>query len=109
MSCYAIEQVECLDDNLASEFVSGSMAATTQSKVEKSLAGCRDCRGLGAPLGGPGEDSDVATHPRNGRHDQLTESQAGQLPALVMGDRVGRYLVLSRLRARGHGVVVSAH
>jgi serine/threonine protein kinase len=109
MSCYAIEQVECLDDNLASEFVSGSMAATTQTKVEKHLATCRDCRELVAALAGPGDDSDVATHPRNGRHDDLTESQAGKLPALSIGDRVGRYLVLSTLGAGGMGMVFAAY
>ena len=109
MSCYAIEQVECLDDNLASEFVSGSMATTAQTKVEKHLATCRDCRELVAALAGPGDDSDVATHPRNGRLDQLTESQAGKLPALSIGDRVGRYLVLSTLGAGGMGMVFAAY
>jgi serine/threonine protein kinase len=105
MSCYAIELVECLDDNLASEFVSGSMPATTQTKVEKHLAGCRDCRELVAALAGTGDDSDVATHPR----DKLTESQAGKLPALSIGDRVGRYLVLSTLGAGGMGMVFAAY
>ena len=105
MSCYAIELVECLDDNLASEFVSGSMAATTQTKVERHLAGCRDCRELVAALAGTGDDSDVATQPR----DKLTESQAGKLPALSIGDRVGRYLVLSTLGAGGMGMVFAAY
>ena len=50
MSCYALEQVECLDDNLASEFVSGSMPEIAQTKVERHLAGCRDCRQLVAAL-----------------------------------------------------------
>ncbi len=105
MSCYAIELVDCLDDNLASEFVSGSMPSTTQTKVEKHLAGCRDCRELVAALAGTGDDSDVATHPR----DKLTESQAGKLPALSIGDRVGRYLVLSTLGAGGMGMVFAAY
>jgi eukaryotic-like serine/threonine-protein kinase len=110
MSCYAIEQVECLDDNLASEFVSGSMASTTQTKVEKHLASCRDCRDLVAALAGTGDDSDVATHPRNAdAREQLTESQAGKLPALSIGDRVGRYLVLSTLGAGGMGMVFAAY
>ncbi|HEX4450303.1 MAG TPA: protein kinase [Kofleriaceae bacterium] len=100
--------MECLDDNLASEFVSGSMATTTQTKVEKHLATCRDCRELVAALAGPGDDSDVATHPRNAR-DGLTESQAGKLPALSIGDRVGRYLVLSTLGAGGMGMVFAAY
>jgi predicted Ser/Thr protein kinase len=107
MSCYAIEQVECLDDNLASEFVSGSMPVTTQTKVEKHLAGCRDCRALVAALAGTGDDSDVATHPRD--REALTESQAGKLPALSIGDRVGRYLVLSTLGAGGMGMVFAAY
>ncbi|HEY1547067.1 MAG TPA: protein kinase [Kofleriaceae bacterium] len=100
--------MECLDDNLASEFVSGSMATTTQTKVEKHLATCRDCRELVAALAGPGDDSDVATHPRNA-HEELTESQAGKLPALSIGDRVGRYLVLSTLGAGGMGMVFAAY
>jgi len=106
MSCYAYGQVECLDDNLASEFVSGSMPHTSQTKVEKHLAGCRDCRQLVAALAGTGDDSDVATHPRDAK---LTESQAGKLPALSIGDRVGRYLVLSTLGAGGMGMVFAAY
>ena len=106
MSCYAYGQVECLDDNLASEFVSGSMPHTTQTKVETHLAGCRDCRQLVAALAGTGDDSDVATHPRD---HKLTESQAGKLPALSIGDRVGRYLVLSTLGAGGMGMVFAAY
>src|SRR5580704_12828762 len=105
MSCYAIELVDCLDDNLASEFVSGSMPSPAQTKVERHLAGCRDCRQLVAALAGTGDDSDVATHPR----DKLTESQAGKLPALSIGDRVGRYLVLSTLGAGGMGMVFAAY
>ena len=107
MSCYAIGLVECLDDNLASEFVSGSMPVSAQTKVEGHLAGCRDCRALVAALAGTGDDSDVATHPRQA--EKLTESQAGKLPALSIGDRVGRYLVLSTLGAGGMGIVFAAY
>ena len=49
-SRYANESVECLDDNVASEFVSGAMPHSSVTKVEKHLAGCRDCRDLVAAL-----------------------------------------------------------
>ncbi|HEX7703133.1 MAG TPA: hypothetical protein VF403_20485, partial [Kofleriaceae bacterium] len=76
--------VECLDDNVASEFVSGTMAASAITKVEHHLASCRDCRALVAALAGADDiDSNAATH----RHERevLTESQAGKLPVLAIG------------------------
>jgi len=104
--CYPNETVSCLDDNLASEFVSGTMPQTAQTKVERHLAGCRDCRQLVAALAGADDvDSNVATHP----HEKLSESQAGKLPVLSIGDRVGRYLVLSTLGSGGMGQVFAAY
>jgi serine/threonine protein kinase len=97
-----------LDDNVASEFVSGSMPQSSVTKVEKHLAGCRDCRELVAALAGADDiDSNAATH----RHERevLTESQAGRLPTLSIGDRVGRYLVLSTLGTGGMGQVFAAY
>ena len=106
-TCYPLVQVQCLDDNLASEFVSGALATTSQSKVEAHLATCRDCRDLVAALAGTGDDSDIATSPRT--PEPLTESQASKLPVLSIGDRVGRYLVLSTLGAGGMGMVFAAY
>ena len=106
--CYPNDPVECLDDNVASEFVSGTMAASAITKVEHHLAGCRDCRALVAALAGADDiDSNAATH----RHEKevLTESQAGKLPVLSIGDRVGRYLVLSTLGSGGMGHVFAAY
>ncbi|HET9990001.1 MAG TPA: serine/threonine-protein kinase, partial [Kofleriaceae bacterium] len=100
--------MECLDDNVASEFVSGAMPHGAVTKVEKHLAGCRDCRELVAALAGADDvDSNAATH----RHERevLTESQAGRLPTLSIGDRVGRYLVLSTLGTGGMGHVFAAY
>ncbi|MEO6775973.1 MAG: serine/threonine-protein kinase [Kofleriaceae bacterium] len=100
--------MECLDDNVASEFVSGGMPHSSVTKVERHLAGCRDCRELVAALAGADDiDSNARTH----RHerDLLTESQAGRLPALSIGDRVGRYLVLSTLGTGGMGQVFAAY
>ena len=100
--------MECLDDNVASEFVSGTMAASAITKVEHHLASCRDCRALVAALAGADDiDSNARTH----RHEkeELTESQAGKLPVLAIGDRVGRYLVLSTLGAGGMGQVFAAY
>ena len=96
MSCYAIEQVECLDDNVASEFVSGSMPVTTQTKVESHLAGCRDCRALVAALAGTGDDLRCRARARASASapDRVTGRQAAA--ALSIGDRVGRYLVRRR-------------
>ncbi|MFT3697273.1 MAG: protein kinase [Kofleriaceae bacterium] len=100
--------MECLDDNVASEFVSGTMPTTAVTKVEAHLATCRDCRELVAALAGADDmDSNAATH----RHERevLTESQAGKLPVLAIGDRVGRYLVLATLGSGGMGQVFSAY
>jgi serine/threonine protein kinase len=104
--CYPSETVECLDDNAASEFVSGALAHSSVTKVEAHLAGCRDCRALVAALAGDEADSNVVTH----KHEKLSEdSQVAKRPVLSIGDRVGRYLVLSSIGAGGMGVVFAAY
>ncbi|HEX4416801.1 MAG TPA: protein kinase, partial [Kofleriaceae bacterium] len=100
--------MEHLDDNAASEFVSGTLAASALGKVETHLAGCRDCRALVAALAqGSGDDSSAATF----RYELLSASQVSDLPrrTLSVGDRVGRYLVLSSIGAGGMGVVFAAY
>jgi predicted Ser/Thr protein kinase len=104
--CYPQQTVECLDDNAASEFVSGALAQSAITKVELHLASCRDCRALVAALAGDEADSNVATHP----HEKVSEdSQVAKRPVLSIGDRVGRYLVLSSIGAGGMGVVFAAY
>jgi hypothetical protein len=99
--------VECLDDNAASEFATGALGGPALAKVEGHLASCRDCRELVAALAGTEADSQAETH----RHEKMSESQAGARPmrTLAVGDRVGRYLVLSTLGAGGMGVVHAAY
>jgi serine/threonine protein kinase len=99
---------EHLDDNAASEFVSGALAPSAITKVEGHLAGCRECRQLVAALAmDAANDSNANTVP----HEKLSPSQVALRPTrtLTIGDRVGRYLVLSALGAGGMGVVFSAY
>jgi len=100
--------VEHLNDNAASEFVSGTLPPSALGKVEGHLASCRECRALVAALDAEGgDDSNAKTF----RHERMSASQLGDLPrkTLSIGDRVGRYLVLSSVGAGGMGVVFAAY
>jgi serine/threonine protein kinase len=99
---------EHLDDNAAAEFASGTLPPAAITKVESHLAGCRECRQLVAALAmDAANDSNARTVP----HEKVSPSQVAPLPRrnLGIGDRVGRYLVLSTLGAGGMGVVHSAY
>src|SRR5215831_16967466 len=95
--CYDRRRVEHLDDNAASEFVSGALLPSALGKVEAHLANCRDCRALVAALAAdPGTDSGAVTMRRDGA---LGTPGAGEprRTSLASGDRVGRYIVLSTI------------
>jgi serine/threonine protein kinase len=100
--------MEHLDDNVASEFVSGALLPSALTKVEGHLAKCRECRTLVAALAADSaNDSNAATFP----HEKLSPSQVTMRPTrtLTVGDRVGRYLVLTTLGTGGMGVVFAAY
>src|SRR3954470_14624622 len=96
--------VECLDDNAASEFVSGSLPRTALTKVEGHLGGCRDCRSLVAALD---QEAAADSQRENVKHERPSPSEITELPKGTIGDRVGRYLILSTLGTGGMGVVFS--
>jgi len=98
--------VECLDDNVVSEFVSGSLPKSAVTKVEGHLAGCRDCRALIAALA---QDAATDSNVETVKHERHSPSQVTELPKRTVGDRVGRYLILSTLGTGGMGVVFSAY
>jgi serine/threonine protein kinase len=111
----------CLDDNDAAEFASGAMSGAAVTKVEKHLAGCRDCRALVAALA-PTDgdaDSDVVTAPRPARLPRGKKKRDVGLeptlprsplePEITVGDTIDRYVILARLGAGGMGVVWTAY
>ena len=101
--------MDCLDDNLAVDFASGSLSGAQAATVERHLASCRDCRTLVATLAPePGErDSELATAPR--KHGHGTGPRHPTEPVVALGDTIGRYVVLRRLGAGGMGVVFAAY
>ena len=100
--------VDHIDDNVAIDFVSGTLPKSAITKVEGHLARCRDCRTLVAALAADGgQDSNAETVP----HEKLSPSQVAALPTrtLTVGDKVGRYLILTTLGTGGMGVVFAAY
>ncbi len=107
----SVPALGCLDDNVATEFVSGALTGAQVTKVESHLAGCADCRSLVAALATTSdEDSDIHTRPHLIGHAATlpTQPQAPH-PFQYKNNQVGRYLFLDAIGAGGMGVVFSAY
>ena len=91
---------DCFGDNTAVEFLEGVLPAPDAALVEDHAAQCDECRRLLAALGGsPSLEAEAPTVPAG------TEAHM----ALARGQKVGRFMVLSRIGAGGMGVVFAAY
>ncbi|HEX7842576.1 MAG TPA: serine/threonine-protein kinase [Kofleriaceae bacterium] len=101
--------MEHLDDNAASEFVSGMLSGSALGRVEGHLAACRDCRALVAALAADSGQDSVAVTMRREVFSEASDIRELPQPRVARRDRVGRYIVLSALGVGGMGVVFAAY
>jgi tetratricopeptide (TPR) repeat protein len=87
--------VACLDENAFAEFIEGKLSSEDEHSFDSHVASCRDCRTL---LG------------QYARSLFASVKNEGAAPApLLVGERVGRYVILSWLGSGAMGVVYRAY
>ncbi len=104
---------ECIDANVALDFVEGLCTPEQVKAIERHVDGCPLCRQLLSELARDSVNSSplVSTGKSNGPGAEPQASPEERLMAarLERGRSVGRYMLLDQLGVGGMGVVYSAY
>ena len=110
--------MQCIDENVALDFVVGTLPGDTATDVEAHMARCDSCRRLVAELAKAGsgdEQQDDHEKPTNSSAigpvsvTPHTRPLSGPRTKLDRGTQIGRYTILYRLGEGGMGAVHAAY